>query len=77
MDDPFIQLVIGKAVNYRIKGVINLPTCHDIQRFHVELVADALLIRPCGRNQEVQRLLTGIAGALGQNIVQFPVGLSM
>ena len=76
---PFIGpvLIIREAVHDRIKRVIDLPARHDIQRLHMELVADAFLIRTCGRDQEVERLFPGITGALGQNIVQLPVGLRM
>ena len=57
--------------------MVDLPACHDIQRLGVQLITDALLIRTCGRDQEIQRLLSGITGALGQNILQLPVRLGM
>ena len=57
--------------------MVDFPASHDIQRLGVQLIADGFLIRACGRDQKVQRLLPGITGALGENIVQFPVGLGM
>ena len=43
----------------------------------MKLVADALLVRAGRGDQEEQRLLTGITGTFGKDIVEFSVWLGM
>ena len=43
----------------------------------MELVTDALLVRAGRGDQEEQRLLTGITGAFGKDIIELSVGLGM
>ena len=45
--------------------MVDPPSGKDIQCFNMELIADALLVRSCGRDEKVQRLLTRIAGSFG------------
>ena len=57
--------------------MICLPSVHNIQRLGVQFIADALLIRSGRGDNKKQRLLTGIAGAFGHNVIEFPVRLGM
>ena len=57
--------------------MIRLPSIHNIQRLGVQFIADALLIRSGRGYNKKQRLLTGIAGAFGHNVIEFPVRLGM
>ena len=43
----------------------------------MRFIADGVGVRACRRDQEVQRLHTSVAGALGHNIKELPVGLSV
>ena len=70
-------ILICQSIDHRIKGVVDLTSSQQVKGFHVELVADALLVRAGRGDQEEQRLLTGITGTFGKDIVEFSVWLSM
>ena len=70
-------IIVLQTVDDRIEGVVNLPSLQDIQCFHMELIADTFPVRPRCGNQEIQRLLTGIAGSFGKDIIELPVWLRM
>ena len=50
---------------------------HDIQSLCMQFVADALLIRASRSDDKEKWLLTGIAGAFGEDIVQLSVRLGV
>ena len=43
----------------------------------MDFVADGVRIVPSGRDQEVERLHSGVTGALGHNIKELSVGLGV
>ena len=57
--------------------MVDLTSSQQVKSFHVKLVADALLVRAGRGDQEEQRLLTGITGTFGKDIVEFSVWLGM
>ena len=57
--------------------MVDLTSSQQVKGFHVELVADALLVRAGRGDQEEQRLFTGVTGTFGKDIVEFPVWLGM
>ena len=70
-------IFIGQSVDHRVEGVVDLAVSQQVKGFHVQLIADALLVRAGRGDQEEQRLFTGITGTFGQNIVELAVGLGM
>ena len=70
-------LIRFRAVNDRIKGWIDLPAVEDVLRFLVDFIADGVCVIPCSGNQEIQRLHSGITGALCHYIKEFPVWLGV
>ena len=70
-------ILIGQTIDHRVKGVVNFPTVQQVKGFHVQLIADTLLVRAGRGNQEEQRLFTGVTGTFGQDIVELAVGLGM
>ena len=70
-------IFIGQSIDHRIECVVYLATGKKVKGFHVQLIADALLVGACRGDQEEQRLFTGITGTFGQNIVELAVGLGM
>ena len=72
---PIVTLV--STVDNGIEGVVDFPAFDDVLGFLVDLIADGLGIVARRSNKEVQRLHTGIAGALGHNIKQLPIWLCM
>ena len=65
------------AVDDRIEGRVDFPALQNILGLLMGLIADAVGVRTGGGNQEVERLHPGIAGALGHDIKELPVGLGM
>ena len=57
-------VIIVQSVNDRIKGRINASAVQNILCFGVVFVADRISVCSCRGDQEVQRLSTGITGAL-------------
>ena len=45
-------ILIGQAVDYRIKSMVNLAAVQQIKCFHVQFVADAFFVRAGRGNQE-------------------------
>ena len=72
---PIVRLL--RAINDRIERGIDLPPFQNVHCFLVDLVADGIGIIPCGCNQKVQRLPSGVAAAFGHNIKQLPVWLGV
>ena len=70
---PVVAII--KSVDHGIKGRINTPSFEDVFGFRVILVADGISVRSCRGDKEVQRLSTGIAGALCENIHKAAVRL--
>ena len=70
-------IFICQSIDHGVKGVVDLTASQQVKGFHVELVADALLVRAGRGDQEEQRLLTGITGTFGKDIVEFSVWLGM
>lgn len=68
---------ICQSIDHGVESVVNLAASQQVKGFHVELVTDALLVRACRGDQEEQRLLTGITGTFGKDIVEFSVWLGM
>ena len=70
-------VLFGQSIYNRIKGVVLFSASLEVHSFGMQLIADAVFVRAsCGNNEE-QRLFTGIAGAFGQNIIQFAVRLGV
>ena len=57
--------------------MVDLPTLDDVLGLLVDLVADGLRIVASRGNEEVQRLHTGIAGALGHDIKELTIRLGV
>ena len=57
--------------------VIILAAFKDVQRLLVNLPADAVPVGARRRQQKPQRLLPGVAGALGHDVIQGPGRLGM
>ena len=72
---PVVAVV--QTVDNRIKGRVNAPSFKNVFCFGVVLETDGISVRTCGRNQEVQRLRSGITGALCENIDQASIRLRM
>ena len=70
-------IFIGQSIDHRVECVVYLATGKKIKGFHMQLIADALLVRAGRGDQEEQRLFTGITGTFGQDIVELAVGLGM
>ena len=70
-------IFIRQSVYHGVKGVVDLTSGQQVKRLHVQLVTDALLVRAGRGDQEEQRLLTGITGTFGKDIVKFSVWLGM
>ena len=70
-------ILIGQTIDHWVKGVVDLTAIQQIKCFHVQFVANALFIRAGRGDQEEQRLLTGITGTFGKDIVEFSVWLGM
>ena len=70
-------IFIRQSIHHGIKGMINLSSCHDIQCLGMQLIADGFFVRTCCCDKEIQRLLSGIAGSLGKDIIELPVRLGM
>ena len=70
-------ILVRQTVDHRVKGVVNLTAVQQIKCLHVQLVANALLIRTSRGDQEEQRLLTGITRAFGKDIVELAVWLGV
>ena len=68
-------IVIGKAVDHRVKGRVDFPSRQNVLRLLMQLVADGLAVGSGCGNQEVQRLFPGVAGAFGEHVVELSVGL--
>ena len=70
-------ILIRQPIHHGIKGMVDLSSRHDIQRLGVQLITDGFLIRTGCRDKEIQRLFSGITGALGKDIIELPVRLGM
>ena len=70
-------LTVIQSVNHRIEGRVDALALQDILCLGMILIADAVPVCTGRCNQEVQRLCSRIAGALGQDIHQVTVGLGM
>ena len=66
-----------QAIDHGVKGGILLPPCHQIQDLGVQFVANAVLVIARRGDDEKERLLPGITGAFGQDIVELPVWLGV
>ena len=53
-----------------------LAAFQNVHGLRVYPVADGILVRACGGNDEVERLLSGRAGAFGHNIKELSVRLA-
>ena len=67
--------IIRQAEDHRVEPGIVFPAFKDIERFLVNFPADAVPIRSGGCQEKPQRLLPGIATALGHHIIQGAVWL--
>ena len=72
---PIIRVL--RTVNYRVKGMVDLPSSNDVLGFLVYLITDGLCIVACRGDKEIQRLHTGIAGTFGHNIKELAVRLGV
>lgn len=72
---PVIRFIC--TINDRIEGRVDFATLQNILGFLVRLIADAVGIRPGCGNQKIERLHPSVAGALGHDVKEFPVGLGM
>ena len=57
--------------------MVDFPPLDDVLGLLVDLIADGLRIVAGRGDEKIQRLHTGIAGALGHNIKEFPVRLGV
>ena len=75
--DLRVRPVLGfiRAIDHRVEGRVDLPALKDVLGLLVRLVANGVGVGPGSGNQEVQRLHSGIARALGHDIKELPVGL--
>ena len=72
---PIVRFL--RTVDDRIEGVVNLAPLDDVLCLPVDLIADGLRIVAGRGDEEIQRLHTGIAGALGHNIKELAVWLGV
>ena len=70
---PIVRIIC--TVDHRIKSRIDFTAVQDVLCFLVGFIADAVGICSGCRNQEVQRLHSCIAGALGHDIKELSIGL--
>nr|DAV87625.1 MAG TPA: hypothetical protein [Caudoviricetes sp.] len=70
-------LVLGCAIDDRIKSRVMLAAVKNVQCLLVCLIADGLRIRSGCGDQKVERLHSCIAGAFGHNIKQLSVRLGV
>ena len=68
--------VRGRGIHHRVEGGIVLAALQNVQRLGMHLIADRILVASRRGNDEVQRLLSGRAGALRHNVKQLSVGLA-
>ena len=66
-----------QAIDHGVKGGIFLPARHQVQGLCVQFIADAVLVVACRGDDEEEWLLPGIAGALGQDIIELAVRLGV
>ncbi len=70
-------VVLLRAVDHRVEGLVVFATFDDVLGLLVLLVADGVLVGACRGDQEEQRLGTRIARALGHDIEELAVGLGV
>ena len=77
LPDLWISPVLGcfGPVDDRVEGRVKLPAVKNVLRFLVNLIADGVCIISSSRDQKVERLHSGIAGAFGHNIKELSVRL--
>ena len=72
---PIVGLI--RTINHRIKGGVDFPAIQNIPRLLVNLIADAVHVIARRGNEKIERLLSGVAGAVGHNIIELPVWLGV
>ena len=66
-----------QAIDNGVKGVVFLSARHQVKGLCVQLIADTVLVVARRRDDEEERLLPGIAGAFGQDIIELAVRLGV
>lgn len=74
LDQSSPRLLLA-SVDDRVEGRVKLPAVKNVLRFLVNLIADGVCIISSSRDQKVERLHSGIAGAFGHNIKELSVRL--
>ncbi|MPN04534.1 hypothetical protein SDC9_151775 [bioreactor metagenome] len=70
-------VVLLRAVDHRVEGLVVFATFDDVLGLLVLLVADGVLVGACRGDQKEQRLGSGITGALGHDIEKLSIRLSV
>ena len=68
-------ITILQTENHGIEGRVDALARQNVGGLGMILITDAVAVCTCRGDQEVERLGTGITGALGQHIHQIAVGL--
>ena len=77
-DGNLVNIVgLIRTIDHWIKGGVDFPAIQNIPRLLVNLIADAVHVIARRGNEKIEGLLSGVAGAVGHDIIELPVWLGV